>query len=167
MSFLHNSNGVPADSEKWSALLKRYGKFCVVGGSGLVVDMGIIWLLADSSRMAMNLALSKVIAAEVAILNNFLWNDLWTFHDLGVERSRWRARLTRLGKFHLICLAGIAWSVLLLNLQVYWLHVNVYSANLISIVAVSIWNFLLNLRFGWNNEIKRQTELMPATAPHR
>jgi len=53
MSVPHNSIGVPADSEKWSSLLKRYGKFCVVGGSDLVVDMGIIWLLAVSSRMAM------------------------------------------------------------------------------------------------------------------
>jgi len=40
--------------------------------------------------------------------------------------------------------------VLLLNVQVYWLAINVYLANFISIVLVSLWNFFLNLRFGWN-----------------
>ena len=52
-------------------------------------------------------------------------------------------------KFNLICLAGIGWSVLLLNAQVTWLHLNLYLANLIAIVVVSVWNFWLNLRFGW------------------
>ncbi|PYL01178.1 MAG: hypothetical protein DME19_02505 [Verrucomicrobia bacterium] len=35
----------------------------------------------------------------------------------------------------------------LLNVQVYWLAINVYLANFISIVLVSLWNFfLLNLK---------------------
>jgi len=50
----------------------------------------------------------------------------------------------------LICLAGIGWSVLLLQAQVAGLGMNVYLANLISIVAVSVWNFGMNLKFGWN-----------------
>lgn len=63
-----------------------------------------------------------------------------------------RNRLARLVKFNLICLAGIGWSVLLLNVQVYGLGLNVYLANLIAIVLVSLWNFLLNLRFGWKGQ---------------
>jgi len=131
-------------------LLSRYGRFCVVGGTGLVVDMGVIWLLASPNMLDWNLSLSKVIAAEVAILNNFVWNDLWTFRGLGAGGNVWQERLRRFGKFNLICLAGIGLSVLLLNVQVYWLHLNVYAANFISIVLVSLWNFFLNLRFGWN-----------------
>jgi len=128
-----------------------------VGGSGLVVDTGIICLLADPKMLGWNLTLSKVIAAEVAIFNNFLLNDVWTFRALGAERKRWLPRVVRFGKFNLICVAGIAFSILLLNLQVYWLGVNVYVANFISIVVVSIWNFLMNLRFGW----KRTTQFEP------
>src|SRR6266545_3155823 len=89
------------------SLLRRYVKFCVVGGTGLVVDMGVIWWLASPGRLGWNLTVSKVIAAEVAILNNFLWNDLWTFRGLGVARYAWRERLFRLAKFNLICVAGI------------------------------------------------------------
>ena len=50
-------------------LLKRYAMFCIVGGTGVVVDMGIIWLLASPFIFGWNLSLSKIIAAEAAIFN--------------------------------------------------------------------------------------------------
>ena len=79
---------------KPSPLLQRYSRFCVVGGTGLVVDMGLIWLLASPGLLALNLSLSKVIAAEVAIINNFVWNDVWTFRGLAtsgnIRLSGWR-----------------------------------------------------------------------------
>ena len=131
-------------------LVERYVKFCVVGGTGMLVDMGIIYLLASPFLLGWNLSLSKLIAAEAAIFNNFVWNDLWTFRGLAGSGNIRVKRLARFGKFNLICVAGIALSVLLLNIQVYWLKINVYLANFISIVLVSVWNFFLNLRFGWN-----------------
>jgi len=59
----------------------QFTKFCMVGGSGVVVDMGILYLLADPSRLALNITLSKICAAEVAMINNFIWNELWTFRQ--------------------------------------------------------------------------------------
>jgi dolichol-phosphate mannosyltransferase len=44
--------------------------------------MAIFYLLSDASTLGWGLTRSKIIAAEVAVLNNFLWNDLWTFRDL-------------------------------------------------------------------------------------
>ena len=134
----------------FGVMLKRYARFCVVGATGVAVDMGIIYLLADPSMLGWNLTLSKVIAAEIAIFNNFIWNDVWTFRGLTRSGNIRVTRLARLGKFNLICVAGISLSVLLLNGQVYWLKINVYLANFVSIVLVSVWNFLMNLRFGWN-----------------
>lgn len=133
------------------ALWRRYVRFCLVGGSGVAVDMGVIWLLADPRMLGWNLTLGKVIAAEVAICNNFLWNDVWTFRGLTGGAGGWRGRLVRFRKFNLICLAGIGWSVLLLQAQVAGLGFNVYLANFISIVAVSVWNFGMNLKFGWHS----------------
>jgi dolichol-phosphate mannosyltransferase len=149
------SHLTPAEAVGDSGLgrvLRRYVKFCVVGGSGVVVDMGTIYLLASPSMLGWNISLSKVIAAEVAIFNNFLWNDFWTFRGLATEQNLWRERLARFLRFNLICVAGIGWSVVLLSVQVYWLHVNLYLANFIAIVLVSIWNFLMNLRFGWKQD---------------
>ena len=130
-------------------LLRRYVQFCIVGGSGMFVDMGMLWSLASPETLGWNLTLSKVVAAEVAIFNNFFWNDLWTFRGLGTGCNGLRRRLHRLWKFNAICLAGIGWSVLLLDAQVYGFRMNVYAANLVAIVLVSLWNYFMNLRFGW------------------
>lgn len=141
---------VPAASGAALTLVERYFRFCLVGGTGVVVDMAMLWVLASPSGLGWNLSLGKTVAAELALLNNFLWNDLWTFHGVGGDRGGWTRRLLRLGKFNLICAAGIGLSVLLLNFQVVQLHWNVYVANLVSIFVVSIWNFVMNLKFGWN-----------------
>lgn len=137
------------NASKVGRLLRRYVQFCVVGGSGVVVDMAVIWLLASPAMLGWNLSLGKAIAAEVALLNNFIWNEVWTFRELAAHRQLWRHRLLRFLKFNLICTAGIGLSVLLLNAQVYELGWNVYLSNFIAIVLVSLWNFFLNLRFGW------------------
>ena len=71
-------------------------------------------------------------------------------------------RFIRFVKFNLTCVAGIGFSVLLLNGQVYWLHINLYLANLIAIVLVSVWNFFLNLRFGRNTSIRQLPRKNPA-----
>lgn len=148
-------------------MLKRYIKFCIVGGSGMMVDMFTIYLLVSTAFLGWNLTLGKVIAAEVAIVNNFIWNDVWTFRGLGAAQIGWRQRVGRFAKFNLICLAGIALSVLLLNLQVFILHLNLYLANFISIVLVSVWNFFLNMRFGWAIPTNRAREARKRRPPGR
>jgi hypothetical protein len=35
----------------------QFTKFCLVGGSGVLVDMGILYLLADPSRLGLNITL--------------------------------------------------------------------------------------------------------------
>ncbi len=151
-----------------TATFKRYVQFCLVGGSGVGVDMAVIFLLASPAMLGWNISLSKVIAAELALVNNFIWNDLWTFHGLATSQNHWGQRLARFAKFNLICTVGIGLSILLLNLQVFVLHQNLYLANLISIVLVSLWNFYLNLRFGWNStavEGSGRPEAVAAKAP--
>jgi dolichol-phosphate mannosyltransferase len=130
-------------------MARRYSMFCLVGATGLAVDTGVLCLLSSPTYMGWDLSLSKAVAAEVAIINNFLWNDLWTFRSLGGSRTMDTGLWIRLAKFNLICAAGIGWSVLVLNVQVRGMGLDVYFANFVSIVLVSFWNFLLNLKFGW------------------
>jgi len=127
----------------------RFIRFAVVGFSGVIVDMGLLFLLSDPTTLAWGLTRSKLIAAEMAILNNFLWNDVWTFGDVSSHQPGLRPRLRRLGKFQLICLAGVVLNATLLNLQFNLLGMNRYVANAIAIVAVTGWNFWLNLKLSW------------------
>ncbi len=83
------------------------------------------------------------------MLNNFLWNDRWTFGDISSQQSGWRRRLKRFLKFNAICLVGILLNVMLLNLLFNQLGINRYLANLIAIALVTLWNFWLNLKLSW------------------
>ena len=129
--------------------VERFFRFGVVGFSGVFVDMGVLYLLSDPSMLAWNLTRSKIIASELAIINNFLWNDFWTFGDIARRQPGKRQRLKRLIKFNIICLAGLILNVLLLNIFFNLFKIDRYLANLIAIALVTIWNFWVNLKLSW------------------
>jgi dolichol-phosphate mannosyltransferase len=124
-------------------------RFGIVGLSGVFVDMAFLYLLSDPSTLGLPLTRSKIIASELAIINNFLWNDFWTFGDISSHQPGLRKRLERLLKFNIICLAGLILNVLLLNFLFNVFGINRYLANLIAIAAVTLWNFWLNLKLSW------------------
>ncbi|MDJ0620903.1 MAG: glycosyltransferase [Calothrix sp. MO_192.B10] len=127
----------------------RFLRFGLVGLSGVFVDMGVLYLLSDPTTLALPLTRSKIIAGEIAIFNNFLWNDAWTFADVAMQQREWRQRLKRFVKFNLICLAGLVLNVLVLNLVFNFILPNRYIANLIAIAFATIWNFWVNLKLSW------------------
>src|SRR5882724_11592083 len=57
----------------------RFVQFCVVGCTGLAIDMTLLFVFSDPRMLGWGLTRSKILAAETALLNNFIWNDLWTF----------------------------------------------------------------------------------------
>ena len=127
----------------------RFIRFGLVGLSGVFVDMVLLYLLSDPNTLGLPLTRSKIIAAEIAIVNNFLWNDAWTFADVTYKQQEWRQRLKRFFKFNVICLAGLVLNVLILNLVFNFIIANRYIANLIAIAVTTIWNFWVNLKLSW------------------
>ncbi len=127
----------------------RLIRFGAVGLTGVFVDMLVLYLLSDPSTLGWGLTRSKIIAAELAILNNFFWNDIWTFGDISRRQPGKRQRLKRLLKFNIICLAGLVLNVLVLNLIYNFIIHNQYLANLVAIATVTFWNFWVNLKLSW------------------
>src|SRR5256885_17093886 len=80
----------------FSERVLQFVKFCLVGGSGTMVDMGVLFLLADPRMLGWNVTISKLCAAEIALLSNFTWNELWTFKSLVANRSHLHGILRRL-----------------------------------------------------------------------
>jgi dolichol-phosphate mannosyltransferase len=139
------------------SLSARFIQFCLVGFSGVFVDMGMLYLLSDPTTLHLPLTRSKIFAAELAIINNFLWNDFWTFGDISRSQPGKRQRLKRLLKFNLVCFAGLILNVLLLNLFFNVFGLNRYVANLIAIAIVTVWNFWINLKLSWRvTEVKNK-----------
>jgi dolichol-phosphate mannosyltransferase len=131
------------------SLSSRFIQFCLVGLTGVVVDMGLLFLLSDPTMMAWPLTRSKIIASELAIINNFLWNDLWTFGDITRRQPSKKQQLKRFIKFNLICLAGLVLNVVLLNIFFNVFGLNRYLANFCAIAIVTFWNFWVNLKLSW------------------
>ena len=125
----------------------RFIRFGVVGFSGVFVDLAIFYLLRTG--LGLGLTRSAVLSAEVAIVNNFLWNDAWTFADLAKRQQGWPSRFKRFLKFNAICLSGLILNVLLVNLMFNVFGINEYIAKLIAIAAVTLWNFWINYKLNW------------------
>lgn len=146
---LRSHGGIERMRQKFP--LGRFLRFGVVGLSGVFVDMAVLYLLSDPTTLAWGLTRSKIVAGEVAILNNFLWNDAWTFGDIARSQQGRAARLKRFLKFNAVCLSGLVFNVLLLNLifNVVLNQQHRYLANLIAIALVTAWNFWMNLKLSW------------------
>ncbi|MFM6201400.1 MAG: glycosyltransferase [Dolichospermum sp.] len=134
-------------SQKVNFPFGRFLRFGAVGFSGVFVDLTIFHLM----RTVINLGLTRstILSAEVAILNNFLWNDLWTFGDISRKQTGKRQRFKRFLKFNIVCLAGIIIQTLVVNFLYNNVGMNQYIAKLIAIAVATIWNFWVNLKLSW------------------
>ena len=131
---------LPADSG-----VRRFIKFCLVGSSGVLVNMGLLWLFTE--LVGLFYLVSAAIAIETSIINNFFLNDIWTFRDRRTPGKA--ARLMRLLKFNLVSAAGIG-----INMGVLWactegLGIYYLLSNLCGIAAAMLWNFIANLSWTW------------------
>jgi dolichol-phosphate mannosyltransferase len=129
--------------------VSSFFRFCVVGCTGVVIDMSLLYLLSDPRMLGWGLTRSKVLAAEAALMNNFIWNDVWTFGEVSRHQNTMGQRIKRFLKFNAICSLGIFFNVAILNIEFNWLHMDRYLANLIAIGLVTLWNYKSNKEFSW------------------
>lgn len=127
---------------------KRVFKFGIVGISGIAVNVGIlrILLLAGISGYA-----ALVVSIVISILNNFIWNDIWTFRDSAQRQatSIWQ----RLRLFYTVSAGGAVINYGIAVLLTYVIFgMNIEISNLIGIFIGFIWNFLMNRRFTWGRK---------------
>ena len=117
----------------------QFVRFALVGGSGIAVNMLTLWLLHD--ELGFPLSRSSVVAISLAILNNFLWNNFWTFGATGIQARR-------LAQFIGVSLVGMAINLVILNIF-FALGVHYALGNLAGIGIATAWNFFANARWTW------------------
>lgn len=119
----------------------RFVKFAIVGGSGIIVNMGFLWFFTDIAGFYY--LLSSVLAITLAMLNNFMWNDLWTWHDRG--KPGITALLIRLVKFCLVSsVSGYGGNLSILWLLTHFLHFHYLISNLFGIAVGTVLNYTIN-----------------------
>jgi dolichol-phosphate mannosyltransferase len=108
------------------------------------VQLGVLFLLTSAARL--NYLISTALAVETAVMHNFLWHQRFTWRDRG-ETHVWQSagRLLRFNAGNgAISLLG---NVALMRLLVGEFHIRVIVANLISIGACAIANFIVSDRW--------------------
>lgn len=123
----------------------RIIKFIIVGLSGAFITEGLLWLLTDFFRIFY--VLSAVLSTEVAIINNFIWNEIWTFKDRAY--GSWRDSLRRFTKFNLSRILGMVISVGFLTLLTEFFGIYYLISNLAALVIVFIINYQISRAYIW------------------
>jgi putative flippase GtrA len=122
----------------------RWLKFSAVGIIGVGVQLGALFLLASLAHL--NYLVATALAVEAAVAHNFIWHQRFTWRDR--ETARVLATMARLARFNAgngaISLLG---NVLLMRILVGQLHVRVVPANLVSIAACALANFIVSDRW--------------------
>ncbi|MCG8324440.1 MAG: glycosyltransferase family 2 protein [Thiotrichales bacterium] len=72
LEFLYQIGGIRFRS------YKTFVKFCLVGASGVIVNLGSMTVLMT---MGVNKYIASPIAIEISIITNFLFNNYWTFRN--------------------------------------------------------------------------------------
>lgn len=122
----------------------RFIKFCIVGGSGVVVNLGILYILAEYWGVRQNLA--WFIAVSVSIFNNFILNSLFTYSD---KKSLSRKESIR----RMVVYYALSFVTILFNFSMFrfgiFLGLNYIVAALFGILFSTALNFILVTKVVW------------------
>ncbi len=128
-------------------------KFNLVGLTGFALQSAVLFVLTHVAYSIGYLA-ATAVAVELAVLNNFVWHQRWTWNDRPSETKAETFR--RLAKFNVTTgLVSILGNLALMSLLVGRVGLNVSGANVITVAACSLVNFFLADRIAF--------ELAPST----
>ncbi len=117
-------------------------KFCVVGASGVLVNVGLLWVL--TAVVGLRYEISAIFAIEVSILSNFTFNELWTFK----RRTRGHF-LKRMLKFNLGCAVGSIVNYAVLLALTRFVNLHYLLSDLVGIVCGTLWNYFMSTTWVW------------------
>lgn len=123
---------------KENILNYRILKFAIVGGSGVVVNMGVLYLLTHYAKI--NYKISSVFAIELSIITNFLLNNYWTWKQQQ-EKNFW----LKMMQYHIsVGITAILANWLLLVFLTEVVGIYYLLSNLIGIAVGMLLNFVVN-----------------------
>lgn len=139
----------------------RIVKYAAVGMTGAVVNfLALDWLVRDHHW---RVPVAAVAGAGLAIVNNFIWNEVFTFWESRKAEPGWGRVLHRFLSFTLFSVAGIGINVLLVSLLVSLFRAPLIPGIVTGILVAAMWNFFANSnatwRAWWNRKVLSRTAL--------
>jgi len=123
-------------------------KFNVVGLLGFALQSAVLFLLTHSTPQISYLA-ATATAVELAVLHNFVWHQRWTWRDR--PSATMGETISRLLKFNISNgLFSIFGNLVFMSILVGRFGLPVSPANVISVAACSLCNFVLADRIAFD-----------------
>lgn len=141
---------------------KRFIKFGIVGGTGFLLQMITVWLCY---KIGMRQDIGAMVGGEVAIISNFLFNNLWTFGDTK-EIKEQGSIMKRFVKFNLTSIGAIAIQGLVsfIALSIFGEHINLFGNDVPTSIVVLIptilfivipMNYFVYNKLIWKTHLKK------------
>jgi putative flippase GtrA len=127
-------------------------KFCIVGGSGFVVNLTVFSVLHD--LIGIHYIPSATVAFLVALFNNFWWNRHWTFGKHGAREHHAGFQAAR---FFTVSGAAFLVALGILELLVSSTDLPATVAQAISIIAATPLNFVGNKMWTFARRAPRES----------
>ena len=119
----------------------HWSKFNLVGMVGLALQTSVLFVFTHVTPPIGYLT-ATATAVEIAVLNNFVWHQRWTWRDRPTSTRKQTVR--RLLKFNLTSgLFSLIGNLVFMSIFVGRLGMPVGPANLASVTACSIVSFVL------------------------
>ena len=129
----------------------RFLKFSIVGGSGVIVNMGMLYFLTEFADFYY--LVSSLIAIEVSILCNFALNDLWTWGDR--KRQTQRPYLERMARYNLsAAVSGFLGNFVIMTILTEAAGLQYLLSNFVGIGVGILLNYFLNDRWTYKAAMK-------------
>jgi dolichol-phosphate mannosyltransferase len=113
-----------------------------VGVTGIVVNTGLLYILTE--YMHLFYLISSFFAIEASIINNFIWNDVWTF-----KTKKNKPLINRFFSYQIITTSGLVGNIILLSMFTDIYHIYYIFSNLMAIPIITAWNFIANRYTTW------------------
>jgi putative flippase GtrA len=117
----------------------QFIKFCLVGSTGALIHLGLLYSLTEFLHIWY--VLSAAIGFTVAVLNNFVWDRLWTFKNTSPRIPR------QLLLFFTINVISLCINLSVLYVLTEYAGMWYIEAQIVAILVAVANNFLGNRRF--------------------
>jgi dolichol-phosphate mannosyltransferase len=124
--------------------IKRFIRFCLVGSSGIFVNIGLLWFITEF--IGLFYLISAIFSIEIAIVSNFILNEYWTFKD---RRNLSSSKLARALKFNLVSIVGLGINIIILWSLTEIIGMYYLISNLFGIFGAALWNYGINVSYTW------------------
>lgn len=120
-------------------------RFCVVGGTGFVINFSLLVFL--QALLGLPIFLAQLISAEVALFSNFMLHHHWTYKNNKVEKSFYKL----LVQFHSVAWPAIVGSAGMVSIGKHFFHLGNFVALVVSSTIVLLWNFVWSKFVIWRD----------------